>query len=119
MRSPLSPPCFHSELFKVEILANFIYRVFLGAFHATDVPSTPWRRRSRLLPQTLSPKGMSFGQTKNTQKNIWFVQTRISPLCPTSHKEVGQFYSPSASDIASQLYSAFAEWYSLREFYGE
>ena len=41
------------------------------------------------------------------------------PNCPTSHKEVGQFYSPAASSIASQWYSAYAEWYSLREFYGE
>ena len=28
--------------------------------------------------------------------------------CETSHKEVSQFYSPKASDIASQLYYAFA-----------
>ena len=39
--------------------------------------------------------------------------------CETSHKEVSQFYSPWASSIASQLYSAYAEWYSLREFGGE
>ena len=39
-----------------------------------------------------------------------------SALCPTSHKEVGQFYSPAASDIASQWYSAHAEWYLLRKF---
>ena len=42
--------------------------------------------------------------------------TKIGPLCPTSHKEVGQFYSPAASDIASQWYSAHAEWYLLRKF---
>ena len=30
-----------------------------------------------------------------------------------------QFYSPVASDIATQWYSARAEWYSLREFQGE
>ncbi|MBR6745240.1 MAG: hypothetical protein IKM00_08515, partial [Clostridia bacterium] len=39
-----------------------------------------------------------------------------TPVCPTSHKEVGQFYSPAASDIASQWYSAHAEWYLLRKF---
>ena len=42
-----------------------------------------------------------------------------STSCATSHKEVAQFYSPMASSIASQWYSAYAEWYSLREFYGE
>ena len=40
-------------------------------------------------------------------------------VCATSHKEDAQFYSPMASSIASQWYSAYAEWYSLREFYGE
>ena len=30
-----------------------------------------------------------------------------------------QLYSPAASDIASQCYSAYAEWYSLRELLGE
>ena len=31
----------------------------------------------------------------------------------------GGYDSPWASDIASQCYSAIAEWYSLREFGGE
>ena len=42
--------------------------------------------------------------------------TKKRSVCPTSHKEVGQLYSPAASDIASQWYSAHAEWYLLRKF---
>ena len=48
-----------------------------------------------------------------------FLISKKDCACPTSHKEVGQFYSPTASYIASQWYSAIAEWYSLREFGGE
>ena len=47
------------------------------------------------------------------------IKNKKGVVCPTSRKEVGQFYSPTASSITSQWYSAYAEWYSLREFYGE
>ena len=34
-------------------------------------------------------------------------------------RKLRSFIRLAASDIASQWYSAYAEWYSLREFYGE
>ena len=36
-----------------------------------------------------------------------------TPVCPTSHKEVGQFYSPAASDIA-QNYIVYAVVFGSR-----
>ena len=46
-------------------------------------------------------------------------QKESTPYAWYSVKSITQLYSPTASDIATQLYSAYAEWYSLREFLGE
>ena len=44
------------------------------------------------------------------------IQSKKAPRCSISLWEVGQFYSPLASSIATQWYLAYAKWYLLRKF---
>ena len=89
-------------------------RMKSSAFASDEIKSaSPNPTKSDFIAKRFHPTQVGFlpPSADLVEKSTCFAQLPI--------RKLGSFIRLSASDIASQLYSAFAEWYSLREFYGE